>query len=128
MTRTAYIFLLICLLAAAGRLQAAPDLNPFLTKYCTDCHDADTKKGDLDLTSFKLDLEDQQNFSRWVLIHDRVASGEMPPRKKARPEPADLSAFTSNLSTALAAADSHRAQVEGRATQRRLNRYEYENA
>src|SRR6185295_2399689 len=127
MTRSVLVHLLLCLLAAAQRCLAAPELNPFLTKYCTECHDAETKKGDLDLTSFKLDLDDPQNFSRWVLIHDRAASGEMPPKKKARPDAADLTAFTSSLSTALAAADNERAAREGRATQRRLNRYEYEN-
>jgi hypothetical protein len=127
MTRSAHLTLLLCLLAAAALCHAAPDVNPFLTKYCTECHDADTKKGDLDLTSFKLDLDDPQNFSRWVLVHDRVASGEMPPKKKARPQASDLSAFTSTLSTVLAAADNERAASEGRATQRRLNRYEYEN-
>src|SRR4051794_20304949 len=99
MTRVVHSYLLICLLAAAQHCLAAPELNPFLTKYCTECHDAETKKGDLDLTSFKLDLENPQNFSRWVLIHDRVSSSEMPPKKKARPDPADLSSFTSTLST-----------------------------
>src|ERR1051325_6969688 len=128
MSRSIHACLLICLLALAQRCVASPELNPFLTKYCTDCHDAETKKGDLDLTSFKLDLDDPQNFSRWVLVHDRVASGEMPPKKKARPDAADLSAFTSSLSAALTAADNERAAREGRATQRRLNRYEYENA
>jgi hypothetical protein len=128
MARNVHTYLLICLLALSQRCEAAPELNPFLTKYCTECHDAETKKGDLDLTSFKLDLENPQNFSRWVLIHDRVASGEMPPKKKARPDAGDLSSFSSSLSAALASADKARAVREGRATQRRLNRYEYENA
>src|SRR3954463_11031837 len=127
MTRPVQSYLLICLLAASQRCLAAAEVNPFLTRYCTECHDAETKKGDLDLASFRLDLNDPQNFSRWVLIHDRVAAGEMPPKKKARPDAADLSSFTSSLSAALAAADNNRAAREGRATQRRLNRYEYEN-
>src|SRR5258705_9526451 len=127
MTRSIHTYLLICLLAVSQHCHAVPELNPFLTKYCTECHDAQTKKGDLDLTSFKLDLNDSQNFSRWVLIHDRAASAEMPPKKKARPDAGDLSLFTSSLSAALAAADNARAAREGRATQRRLNRYEYEN-
>jgi Protein of unknown function (DUF1592)/Protein of unknown function (DUF1588)/Protein of unknown function (DUF1585)/Protein of unknown function (DUF1587)/Protein of unknown function (DUF1595)/Planctomycete cytochrome C len=129
MARKVHTYLLIFLLAVSQRCEAAPELNPFLTKYCTECHDAETKKGDLDLTSFKLDLAEPQNFSRWVLIHDRVASGEMPPpKKKARPDAGELSSFSSSLSAALAAADNERAAREGRATQRRLNRYEYENA
>jgi hypothetical protein len=129
MTRNVHISLLFCLIAVSQRCWAAPEVNPFLTKYCTECHDAETNKGDLDLTSFKLDLANAQNFSRWVLIHDRVASGEMPPaKKKKRPDAGDVSSFTSNLSAALTAADHERGVREGRATQRRLNRYEYENA
>src|ERR1043166_5587113 len=109
MTRSVHTYLLICLLAAAWRCEAAPELNPFLTKYCTECHDAETKKGDLDLTSFKLDLEDPQNFSRWVLIHARVSPGEIPRKKKPRPDASALSSFSSSLPAALAAADNERA-------------------
>src|SRR6266542_1437068 len=54
----------------------------FLEQYCVECHDADTKKGGLDLTSLKFDPADSTNFSRWVLVHDRVSNGEMPPKKK----------------------------------------------
>jgi hypothetical protein len=61
-------------------------------------------------------------------VHDRVRDGEMPPKKKARPEPAELEAFTRSLSSSLVAVEQARAAREGRATQRRLNRYEYENA
>src|SRR5687768_9331996 len=128
MTRHFHACLLVCLLAVSRRCEAAPELGPFLTRYCTECHDAETKKGDLDLTSFKLELEDPQTFSRWVLIHDRVASGEMPPKKKGRPDAGELASFGASLSAALAAADNERAVREGRATRRRLNRYEYENA
>ena len=38
-----------------------------------------------------------------------------------------MTGFTSSLSAALSAADNARAEREGRAAQRRLNRYEYEN-
>jgi hypothetical protein len=63
-----------------------------------------------------------------VLVHDRVAAGEMPPKKKARPDPAELEAFTQSVASALTAVEQERSAREGRATQRRLNRYEYENA
>src|SRR5205823_7309002 len=68
------------------------------------------------------------NFSIWVLVHDRVANGEMPPKKKARPDSAVAEGFIKALASALTEAEEERAAKEGRATQRRLNRYEYENA
>ncbi len=119
----------LCAALLASRLHAAaaqPDLGKFLEKQCFECHDADTKKGDLDLTALKLDLTNSLNFSSWVKIHDRVAKGEMPPKKKARPAAADLKVFTNSLFGTLIAADRAQVAIEGRATQRRLNRYEYE--
>ena len=107
---------------------AARDTAKFIEKNCVECHDADTKKGGLDLTALKFNYSAGTNFEKWVTIHDRVTTGEMPPKKKSRPEPAELEAFTKSLSSSLTAAEQERVAREGRATQRRLNRYEYENA
>jgi hypothetical protein len=92
-----------------------------------DCHDTDTKKGNLDLTAIPFDLPSPDAFSTWVKIHDRVTAGEMPPKKKDRPEPTEVSKFTTELSSALAGFEKDRYTREGRATERRLNRYEYES-
>src|ERR1051325_9584677 len=117
------------LLTVATALAAADrELQPFVQKHCVECHDTETKKGDLDLTALKLDLTNPTNFSQWVLVHDRVDAGEMPPKKKARPESAELGSFLKSLSSSLVGAEQARIAKEGRATQRRLNRYEYENA
>src|SRR4029079_15214280 len=43
-------------------------------------------------------------------------------------EASELEGFTESLSNALTAVEHARVEREGRATQRRLNRYEYENA
>ena len=112
----------------AQRSRAAEDvLNPFLQKHCLECHDPETSKGGLDLTTLKLDLKNQTNFTRWALVHDRVNNGEMPPKKKPRPSTAELNAFTQALAASLMATEEVRTAHEGRATQRRLNRFEYEN-
>ena len=115
-------------MAPAINFAAEGGLQPFLQKHCTECHDADTRKGDLNLSTLPLEPANPTNFATWVLIHDRVGSGEMPPKKKARPEPAELEAFTKLLASQLSEAEQARTIREGRATQRRLNRYEYENA
>jgi hypothetical protein len=107
--------------AADGGVQA------FLQKHCVECHDADVKKGDFDLTALKFDLENSTNFSKWVLVHDRVCNGEMPPKKKARPDTDELASFLGSLSSSLISTEQAHTSAEGRATQRRLNRYEYEN-
>src|SRR2546426_3277905 len=126
------VFARFSLLFAAAAPVMAGDLprttRLFVEKYCTECHDADAKKGRLDLTALKFNPANSTNFSRWVLVHDRASNGEMPPKKKARPEAAELEAFTKSLSSSLVSAEQARMAKEGRATRRRLNRYEYENA
>lgn len=125
-------FIQFCMLLAAVTPSVAATFpaseRRFVEKHCFECHDAEVKKGGLDLTALKFDFANSTNFSTWVLIHDRVSKGEMPPKKKARPETAELEAFTKSLASSLISAEQARVAKEGRATQRRLNRYEYENA
>ncbi len=104
------------------------NLAPFVEKNCTGCHDAAEKKGGLDLESAAFDPKDPKNFALWETVFDRVQDGQMPPKKKARPEQASLDAFLRNLAAPLVSADQARLAPEGRSTWRRLNRYEYENS
>lgn len=119
----------LLLLSIAGVCFAAPaDFKPFLQKYCLECHDSATQKGSLDLETLAFTPADRQNLDKWIAIHDRVRSGEMPPKKKPRPDAADTSTFVGNLSKSVAVFEQERIARDGRAVQRRLNRYEYENA
>jgi mono/diheme cytochrome c family protein len=125
------VFRLWLIFAAATSVAAGeqtPAVRGFLEQHCFECHDSETKKGGLDLTALTFDFANSSNFSQWVAVHDRASAGEMPPKKMARPEPARLEAFTKALSSPLVAAEQAVMAREGRATQRRLNRYEYENA
>ncbi|HEV2393571.1 MAG TPA: DUF1592 domain-containing protein [Verrucomicrobiae bacterium] len=110
------------------RGQTVPkDVRAFVESHCVECHDPDLKKGGLDLSALSFTLNDPATFAKWVKVHDKVSLGEMPPRKKPRPAFAELKGFTNVLASALLAADRQRIAREGRATQRRLNRYEYED-
>ena len=102
-------------------------LRKFLSASCYDCHDTDSKKGDLDLTSLVMKPNDPANFATWVKVHDRVRAGEMPPAKKSRPDVKQLDLAMSALSTELITADRARQQRDGRSRLRRLNRVEFEN-
>ena len=105
-----------------------PMLDGFLTAHCVECHDGDVKKGGLDLTALKPDFKapDNSQLAVWTKVQDRVANGEMPPLKKPRPGAADLRSFTNTLGRALLSADRAVVAREGRASERRLNRHEYE--
>lgn len=119
------------LLAASARpiLAAVPTPGrAFLEQHCIECHDSDVKKGDLDLTSLSFDPSDPALFARWVRVHDKVAGGEMPPKKKAQPPGPEREAFLASLAKPLTEADFARQSEYGRGIVRRLNRQEFETA
>ncbi|MBK8094020.1 MAG: DUF1592 domain-containing protein [Verrucomicrobiaceae bacterium] len=107
---------------------AAPKaITTFFDQHCTECHDAEVKKGGLDLTALAFDLKDPQLFEKWVKVHDSVADGEMPPKKKARPDAKLAEAFLDSLDGQLRETSSSAQTAQGRTLVRRLNRIEYEN-
>lgn len=100
----------------------------FFDEYCGECHYEDANGG-LDLSLLTFEPNNKDNLATWVRIVDRVAAGEMPPKKKEkRPAPADLATFTHTVSSSVTAFEKELTAREGRAIQRRLNSYEYENA
>ena len=128
--RRPFAFLVVSLLPLVVSLHAAPlpaAAQAFIDRHCASCHDDVEKKGDLDLTALALNPGDPKNFDTWVKVHDRVSSGEMPPKKKERPSASDMKKFVGTLASELSAAEKA-VSSEGRSTRRRLNRYEYENA
>src|SRR5687767_5850493 len=118
--------LITALLITDYSASAAPPIA-FLEKHCYDCHDADSHKGNLDLTALKPDFTDAETFARWVKVHDRIQSGEMPPKKKTRPAAGDIKAAIGWIDQSLLAADRARLAREDRTAVHRLTRAEYEN-
>lgn len=111
-----------------GGAPLAMELAEFIDMRCSSCHNEEDRKGGLDLGALAFDPEDRGSFAKWVKVHDRVAAGEMPPKEKRRPPASELEAFVSGLAGQLTEAERAIVTRDGRATQRRLNRYEYENA
>jgi mono/diheme cytochrome c family protein len=99
----------------------------FFDNYCGECHYEDANGG-LDLSVLTFDPNNRDNLATWVRMIDRVAAGEMPPKKKERPAAADIETFTHAVASSVTAFEKDVTTREGRAIQRRLNSYEYENA
>jgi hypothetical protein len=124
-----HITTLLCMvaLASASASELTGKLEPMFDQHCYDCHDADAKKGGLDLTELKWKPDDAENLQQWTKVFDKVEQAEMPPRKKARP-PAEMSGtFLKTLHDALHAFSARQQESEGRVVYRRLNRTEYVN-
>jgi hypothetical protein len=125
--RVRALLLITALLITNYSAPAAPQLDAFFESHCLECHDQETHKGNLDLSTLKREFSDPEAFARWVKVHDRVRSGEMPPKKKERPPAAEAALLTDWLHESLVEADRARVAKEGRAELRRLTRVEYEN-
>ncbi len=98
----------------------------FMKEHCLRCHGPEKAKGDFRLDQLDTDFAKPSTFERWREVVARVQSGEMPPKKEARPQPAQVQTFVRQLTARLDdAALKHR--PEGRVVLRRLNRVEYEN-
>jgi len=114
-------------LLAGPAVCGANEIAAFLNKHCSTCHDAETREAGLDLTALEFDFADAETFSRWVQIHDRIASGEMPPSTEARPPAADVSQVTGRLKESLTEAQRAGLAESGRSGIRRMTRIEYEH-
>ena len=65
---------------------------------CLDCHDEFEQKGNLNLETLARVSADPSSIQMWLQVYDRVASGEMPP-KKERFSLKEKNRFTDTCST-----------------------------
>jgi hypothetical protein len=123
------VTLFAIVLCATGSANAAPVAEAFLEAHCAECHNGDKTKGGLDLSSLSRDLAVPAVFGRWVKIHDRIASGEMPPPENRAPSlEQEKGAALANIKADLVRADEVLArESQGRTRIRRMTRGEYEN-
>lgn len=98
-------------------------LQPFLKQHCLECHQGSEPSGGLDLVNQPTDLTDREAERRWTLVHDRIATGEMPPDGQPSIE---LSVRDASLNV-LSAALTESSLTHNSVALRRLNRHEYEN-
>ncbi|MBT22054.1 hypothetical protein CMK17_19205, partial [Candidatus Poribacteria bacterium] len=102
-------------------------VSPLVEASCIDCHDADT---DTQLNFEKLghDLSDAATFRQWVKIFDRVQKGDMPPKKKKRPDKELKNKAMAALGDDLRTENlKQQSATKGRVPSRRLTRLEFEN-
>ncbi len=116
------------LLLAACAWGKPAGVEAFAEKYCAACHNDVDKEAGLDLAALEFKPTDAENLRKWVRILDRVAEHEMPPKEKRQPAGEEIAAFVRQLGGTIEAHERAVTAREGRATGRRLNGYEYENA
>jgi hypothetical protein len=109
---------------ALGKVSELPEkVDDFLGTYCLDCHDADTRKGEVSLDLLEIDWTDPHSAKTWGKVFEVLQSGEMPPEKKKQPSDKEVQGISSWLSLVLLENDK-----PGGTVLRRLGKEEYENS
>ncbi|MHC4995052.1 MAG: DUF1592 domain-containing protein [Planctomycetota bacterium] len=103
-------------------------LEAVIENHCVDCHDDAEAKGGLDFYALDWDLADPHVSGVWVNVHDKLRSGEMPPKKRSRISDAEREAAVVLLADRITRTQEAAFAKDGRAVSRRVNRFEYENA
>lgn len=106
-------------------------VRPFLAKHCFECHgqvDGKTDgKAGLTLDDLGTDMAAGRNADIWKEVIDRINLGEMPPKKKPRPDSNDAFTVVQWVGRELTRAERESRMSGGRITLRRMNRREYVN-
>jgi len=99
-------------------------LRPFFTDHCIKCHGPDIQKGKLRLDNLASPAvaATKEDRALWLKIAEAVETGDMPPEKEKRPDPAKAKAMVHVIHSALAAKP-----LEKPLALRRMNRVEYEH-
>ena len=120
------ILTIIPLFALPTHGQAFKDaVDPLIEASCIECHDSATKTA-LNFEDLAFDLADADAYRTWEKVFDMVASGEMPPAKKPRPDQSQKKAALASLHRHLRDTSLVKQKTDGRAPARRLTRIEYE--
>lgn len=129
--RSRIVFAVLLALATPRNSQAKPELTQkaraFLSEFCTDCHDGTTHKAGLNLEDLDFQLQDRRNTALWEAVFDKIAHGQMPPKKADQPPALLRTAIQEELRKVLHEASSERQKTQGRVPIRRLTRLEYEH-
>src|SRR5262249_39941517 len=78
--------------ATAGELPRA--VRTFIEKRCLECHDAGTARAGFRIDLLTDDFTAGNNAGLWKEVMDRINTGEMPPKKKPRPEAKEIAPVT----------------------------------
>ena len=115
--------------ATAHGANLAPDFegdaHPLLTKYCLGCHSTEKHKGDLDLERFSSLSEVMKHPKVWQSVLEQLGLGEMPPKEKPQPTPAERERLLAWVGSALDEAAMARAGDPGPVVLRRLSNAEF---
>jgi hypothetical protein len=124
--------LFVCGQGSADKAPADPEsdfasfVQPFLKKYCLDCHSTKAKKGSLDLERFASLQQVRKDLKPWQHVIEMLEAGEMPPKEKPQPTADERKKLIAWVSGFLDAEARTQSGDPGRIPLRRLSNAEYD--
>ena len=101
------------------------EVRPLVERYCQDCHNAKEFKGDLDLARFRSSESALREPKVWLEVMEQMRLGEMPPKDKPQPTPAEKDRLLSGVEAMINQAARAQSGDPGPVVLRRLNNAEY---
>ena len=124
-----HFFLTLVFLASPGSVVFSQSIDKpiqqLLSKFCLDCHDSETQKGDLDLERFGTVADIAADSKVWEHVLHQIHDGEMPPKKKPQFSNAERELFTGWVQRTLDEIALANAGDPGPVVLRRLSNREY---
>jgi hypothetical protein len=121
------ILVLLSLSTASLAAELPEATRAFVESHCFDCHDADSARAGFRIDLLTNDFEAGNNANLWKEVMDKINSGQMPPKKKPRPDPKEAFAVASWIAGRLHEMELAAQGAGGRVPMRRMNRVEYAN-
>ena len=122
----------IVTVAAAEKSAFLPDsenhvkiIQPYVQKYCIECHGSRIQKADLRLDTLPNDFTDPAVTAKWAEVVNVINTHQMPPEDEDQPPIEEAGKVATWLESELA-----RGEISSRSTRmilRRINRAEYNN-
>ncbi len=133
---TCALVLTFCTAAHGADSKFEKEIRPLLTKYCISCHNAEKKKGDLDLACFEKEADVSKGEEVWAEVAARVLAHEMPPEGRKQPSIEQRRQFVRWARSVAKKSDDCKQLAsdrtmnfyKGHVMSRRLSRTEYNNS
>ena len=100
-------------------------IRPVVKEFCLSCHSTEKQKGDLDLERFSSVAEVKRHPKVWQQVIEQLSLGEMPPKEKPQPTPAQREQLVAWANAVLDEVALARAGDPGPVVLRRLSNAEY---
>ena len=134
--KTRRVKLIVCMLtlclcplahAAPPEVSLPEKHRAFFKAHCLDCHDSETREGNVDLETLPLRITTLKQAELWQKVLNSINAGEMPPEDSEQPSNTEKADFLDDLAQTMVTARQALSDSGGKITMRRLNRREYRN-